>query len=273
MNPGEEMTFTYEIYNTNGEEVTLQVVETLPENTTYLSGAETVEGSTLRWTVTVPGDTRVKVSYKLQVNEKTPYGTKIQSTASTVGGVQVKCPAVQVQRSLTAAEQEKLIQAAQELRTQGNTLTGLKLVNQLYQTATGKTVFATTNVTEIAEDIFAKHQMSTEEIPQQLYRFNADSAYGKMVAPTLYGGYRVWSQMWQHQRTSLPRQQDLQVGDVLVGRTSTTWELYLYLGQELGFVNMTTATLEADTLTVPLRLERLLGYGHYFAILRPAMTM
>lgn len=277
VNPGDEMTFTYEIYNTNDSAVTLDVIENLPANTTYVSGGERVNGNTVSWKMTVPADTRVTVSYKLRVNADVPYGSSIQSTDSTVGGVTVKCPAVQVKRTLTAQEQAKLIQAVKDMRTNGNTLTGLALVNKLYETATGTAkVFASTDVATVCEGtngIFAKKQMSTESTKRQIFKVNTGSVYNNMVAPTLYGGYRLWTPMWQHDRVRLPQEHDLQVGDVLFGRTLSSRPVYMYLGEELGFVNMTKATLDADTTTVDLRLERLLGYGYYFAILRPSMTM
>lgn len=277
VNPGEEMTFTYQLYNTNDTAVTLDVVENLPENTTYISGAETVSGSTLSWKVTVPANARVAVSYKLKVNDDVAYGTTIRSTDSTVGGVTVKCPGVQVRRTLTAAEQAKLIQAVKDTRTNGNTLTGLELVNKLYETATGKAnIFVSTDivaVTEGADGIFAKKQMSTESNPRQIYQMNTGSVYNNLVAPTLYGGYRMWTPLWQHDRIRLPQEHDLQVGDVHIGRTLSSRNIYLYAGPELGFVNMNKTTLDADTVSVALRLERLHGYGYYFAILRPSMGL
>lgn len=278
VNPGDEMTFTYEIYNTNDAAVTLDVVETLPANTTYVSGAETVDGTTLSWKVTVPADSRVTVSYKLKVNEDAAYGTAIQSTDSTVGGITVKCPAVQVKRTLNAQEQARLVQAVKDMRADGtNTLTGLALVNKLYETATGTAnIFASTDievVTEGDDGIFAKKQMSTETTPRQIFQMNTGSLYNGLVAPTLYGGYRMWTPMWQHDRARLPQEHDLQVGDVLIGRTLSSRVMYMYLGQELGFVNMNKTTLDTDTITVDQRLERLHGYGYYFAILRPSITL
>ena len=277
VNPGQEMTFTYEIYNSNNTAVTLEILEQLPDYTTYVSGAETVSGRNLSWQVTIPADSRVQVSYKLKVNENTPYGTAIQSTASTVGGVTVKCPAVQVRRTLTAEEQEKLIQAVVDMRASNNTLTGLALANKLYELATGEAdIFASTDIETVMEGtdgVFAKKQMSTETNPRQIFMMNTGSKYQDLVAPTLYGGYRMWTPRWQHDRTRLPKVHDLQVGDVLVGRILSSRVIYMYLGEELGFVNLSTATLDPGAVTPEKQLERLLGYGYYFAILRPSFAM
>lgn len=273
VNPGDEMTFTYEVYNTRDSAVTLEILERLPANTTYLSGAETVDGDQLRWQVTVPAEGRVQVSYKLKVNEGTAYGTVIQSTDSTVGGITVKCAPVQVRRTFTAAEQVAMIEKVKQLRAEGNTLTGLALANEIYKAATGEILFASTDieaVTEGADGIFAKKQMSAS---RQIFEMNSGSHYENLVAPTLYGGYRLWTPLWQHDRARLPREHDLQAGDLLIGRTLSSRVMYLYLGQEFGIVRLTTATLDADTIAPAARLERVHGYGYYFAILRPSFAL
>ena len=270
VNPGEEMTFTFEIYNTRSTSVTLEIRDTLPAGTTLVSGQ-------LQHTVTVPAEERVKISYTVKVNADVPYGTVIQSTDSTVGGVTVKCAPVQVKRSFTAAEQAAMIEKVKQLRSDGsNTLTGLALANEIYKAATGETLFASTDIEAVAEGadgIFAKWKMSTETTKRQLYKVNTGSRYQKLVAPTLYGGYRMFTPQWQHDRTRLPQEHDLQVGDLLIGRTLSSRVIMMYLGQELGFVNLNKATLDADTVAVALRLERLHGYGYYFAILRPSFAL
>jgi hypothetical protein len=218
----------------------------------------------------------VQVAYTLKVNADAPYGSTIGSAESTVGGVIVKCPAVQVQKNLTVQQQTKLIEAVQELRASENTLAGLELVNKLYEMATGtKNVFVTTDASEIMEGangIFTPKQMSLETVPQQIYQLGRSDLYGKMVAPTLYGGYRMWTALWKQDRVRLPMEHDLQIGDLLIYKGQPEWGMYLYLGEDLGFANMSRATLDADTLSVDIRLEQLLGCDYYFAILRPSMT-
>ena len=276
VNPGETMTFTYEIYNTNSTAVTLDITETLPQELHYLSGTATVSGNHLSWQVTVPADTRVQVSYTAQVNGATPYGTTIQSLDSTVGGVTVKCAPVQVKRTFTATEQAAIIEKVQQLRAGGNSLTQLALANEIYLAATGETLFDSTDITTVCEGddgIFLKWKMSTETTKRQLFQVNTGSKYQKLVAPTLYGGYRMYTPMWQQDRTRLPQPDDLQIGDLLVGRTLSSKVTWLYLGQEMGFVNLSKATLDADTITAAQRLERLHGYGYYFAILRPSFAL
>ena len=68
----------------------------------------------------------------------------------------------------------------------------------------------------------------------------------------------------------MAKEQDLQIGDVLLGKNKTD-EVWLYLGQELGLVSLTDPNV--DPISTDLRLERLLAYEHYFAILRPMQAL
>ena len=93
--PGETMTFTFRIQNRSNREKTLTVTDTVPAKTTYLSGAQTVRGTELSWTVTVPAGGSAEVSYSVQVDPNAPVGTYIYSS-SEISGVAVNCPVVQI---------------------------------------------------------------------------------------------------------------------------------------------------------------------------------
>ena len=129
---GEAITFTYAMHNIGDEAVTLEVRETVPAELQWVSGGDR-DGNTLSWTVTVPAHGRASVSYTAKVKNSVPYGTEIQSTDSTVGGVTVKCEPITVGKKLTQAQQTALIQAYENAKTNGTSLTGLALVNDLYE--------------------------------------------------------------------------------------------------------------------------------------------
>lgn len=273
VNPGDQMTFTYKLYNANKTDVTLDIAETLPQNTTYVSGAQTVNGNQLGWTVTVPAGQRVSVSYTLKVNEDTAWGTQIQSTDSTVGGITVKCDPVQVRRTLTSQEQAALVETVKQLRAEGNTLTNLALVNQIYEQALGvQNVFESTDIATVTRGTTGCFKNYKTYSGKQIYQCNPDSIYTDLIAPTLYGGYRLHTPNFTYDRIRLAKVHDLQVGDVLISKTLSSESAMMYLGEELGFVKM-DAELTADTAAIEKRLERLLGYGYYFAIMRPSMGL
>ena len=267
---GETVTFTYALHNLNDKAVTLRIAETLPTQLEYVSGG-TVNGNQLNWTVTVPAYGRASVSYTAKVKTNVAYGTKIQSTESFVGGVRVKCEPITVGKKLTAAEQTALIAAFNTAKEKGTDLTGLALVNELYKQATGvENVFATTDFAEVTrgEDGCFKFYMTYSN--KTIYQLNPAGSYAKLLAPSLYGGYRLWASEFANDRTRLARVQDLQIGDVLLGKTSSAEVVMLYLGEDIGFINM--GTLAADTVSTANRLERLLAYGNYYAIMRPIQS-
>ena len=264
---GETITFTYAIHNLNDKAVTLTVKETLPAQLEHISGGNR-SGNTLKWTITVPAHGRAAVSYTAKVKADVAYGTKIQSTESFVGGVRVKCEPITVGKKLTSAEQTALINAFNKAKAESTSLTGLALVNELYKQATGiEKVFASTDfatVTRGEEGCFKFYMTYSNKT---IYQLNPAGDYAKLLAPSLYGGYRLWASEFANDRTRLARVQDLQIGDVLLSKTSSSEGVMLYLGEDIGFVNM--STLAADTIPTAARLERLLAYGNYYAIMRP----
>ena len=189
----------------------------------------------------------------------------------------VKCEPITVGKTLNETQQAALIQAYENLAANGTSLTGLDLVNELYKQATGvENIFASTThktVTEGTDGCFVYYTKDTSS--SSVYKLNPDGAYAKLLVPSLYGGYRLWASEFENDRTRLAKEQDLQIGDVLLGRVSSTASvtrpIYLYLGKEIGFINMSSLT--ADTVSVANRLERLLAYSYYYAIMRPMQAL
>lgn len=95
VSPGETMTFTFRITNRSNLDKTLTVTDTVPNNTIYISGAQTVNGNQLSWTVTVPAGETVECSYSVQVDPAAPLGNYI-SSRSEVSGIPVNCPVVRI---------------------------------------------------------------------------------------------------------------------------------------------------------------------------------
>ena len=264
---GEEITFTYAMHNLGDKAVTLTIKETIPSELEHISGG-TRSGDTLTWMVTVPAHGRASVSYIAKVKTTVAYGTTIQSTESYVGGVRVKCEPITVNKKLTKTQQDALIAAAQKLLTDGSSLSGLALVNDLYKQATGiESIFGTNDfltVTEGSQGCFTYHMTYSSK---NIYKLNPDGDYANMLAPSLYGGYRLWASEFANDRTRLAKVQDLQIGDILLGRTSSSQAVFMWLGEDIGFISMSTKAL--DTVAPADRLERLLAYGYYYAIMRP----
>lgn len=264
INPGETITYTFAVYNANDEEVTLDVTDTIPTNTTYLSGDASVDGNNLSWKITVPAGEKVTVSYQVKVNADVTNGTYIGSESGTVGGVPVNCPKVLVARTLTAAEQAKLIATAKEMK--GTELTDIALANALYKEVTGvENLLPGSAYADIIDGIF---MTATEQ--SGYLKLNPEGTYAEMVIPSMYGGRKFYTPQWEYKRVRLPRMNQLIPGDILVSRTSSAERLHLFNGEK--FLDLCGGLAE-DTNHPNKRLEWLLAYGRDFAILRPSLAI
>jgi hypothetical protein len=72
-------------------------------------------------------------------------------------------------------------------------------------------------------------------------------------------------------RSFLLRLQNLVVGDVILGRTSKAYIVFMYLG-DAGFVNLSEGIV-TDTADPSSRVERLLANMYYYAIVRPSYAL
>lgn len=268
---GEEITFTYALHNTNDKQVTLYIREVLPQQLEYISGG-TRNGNMLTWTATVPAGGRVSVGYTAKVKAGTAYGTLIQSAESTVGGVSVKCEPIRVGKKLTAAQQTALIDAYKKIKANGTSLGSIALLNELYRQATGvENIFTATSFAAATRGTTGFFKEYATVDGKSVYQRNPDSEYAKLAIPGVYGGYRVWAEEFAGDRTRLPKTQDLQIGDVIFGKTLSAEALYLYLGEEIGLVIL--PGMSAPTVSTATRLERFLAYGYYFVAMRPMQAL
>ena len=273
VNPGDTMSFTFSITNKNGKDVTLAVKDKVPENTTYVSGAETAEGGALGWTVTVPAGKTEEVSYTVRVNENAVPGQYIAGTEGSVGGVPVNCPKVYVGRTLSKEEREALLTAARNLSD--TPLRGMELANALYREVPGMGDLLTDDINAVLNEVFTPSGM--------YYYLSGEDGYGNMVAPGLFGGRYVPQRdltmadadslaRQENNRTRLPYADQLMVGDILIAVENAETEakkLYLYTGEKmLDLLSGGTLTY-ADSAAC---LEKVIAYNR-FAILRPSLML
>ena len=251
---GDTLTFTFRIQNRSNITKPLTITDTVPDNTTYVSGAQTVNGSTLSWTVTVPAGESVEVSYTVKVDTATPTGTYIQS-ASSVSGIDVNCSRVMVANTLNATQQQAVKNALEELKGSAQ---GIDLVNAIYQKAYGKAVFTQQDIHTIWDDL-------ASSFGNEGVFFTANKPLATMVAPRLYGGRSV-SEMNTvpaaiQYRTRLVTNSVLVIGDVVLADD----RLYMFTGE--GLRDLT------DPQITELKNPESLLSAKKFAVLRPSMTI
>ena len=275
VNAGDEITYTFSIKNTNSHDVTLAISDIVPENTEYVSGADTVDGDNLSWSVTVPAGESVSVSYTVRVKTDAAFGDEITSDSAKIGGVLFKSYTTYVRRTLTEAEQESILAAVAALRAEGTTLKGLALVNEIYKRALGvEGIFADTallTVTEGAEGIFTTEGVNKLSNGNQPFTLSSSGKYLDMLIPSLFGGRLLSTGHRDNRRTAMAVESNLVIGDVVLGRTLSSTSVFMYVGGD-NFLNLGNG-IATDTLTVKERLERIPGYGNYYAIVRPSFAL
>ena len=267
VNPGEEMNFTFSVTNKNDHPVTIEVRDTVPANTAYISGAEQVDGNSLSWQLTVPANETALASYKVQVNIDAACGEIIAGDQGTVGGVKTTCPNVYIQKTLTKEEQEKILSATEEITGKQ----GIALADAIYRQAVGK-------ATGLPADFTALHDSYFQEFFDQ-HRLSGEGGMLDLIPTGMFGGRKVAHRTiasdymrLEHCRTRLPRTGDLIAGDIIlaIGGPNTpgnsTQSLYLFTGERM--LNLNTGK------TQPARplLNMLLGYDR-FVVIRPSIGM
>ena len=280
VNPGEEMTFTFRIFNTNADAVTLNVSDVVPANTTYVLGAETIDGRAMSWTVTVAAGETVEVSYTVRVNDDAILGDAVYSDDAKVGGVSHKCPKVYIENTLVADEQAALLAAIEYYRSNNTEkLVGIDLLKAIYSYAGISCPINVTSTSELATALFTQITAGNGKTTYQLIE---DGDYYGMIAPTLYGGERLYTANKYSatnkacsDRTRLPVEHDLVIGDILYASYADNGQkhvLYMYAGEDIGFVSLGSASLASVSSSVNDTLVSVVGYYYYFAVLRPSMA-
>lgn len=278
-NPGETIRYSFYITNSNDKDVTLTITDTVPVLATFVKSAEeypcTVEGSNLKWQVTVPAGKTVTVSYDVQVKSDAEPGKTIASNEATVGGIVVPCHNLFVGRTLTKQEQTDLNTAVAAL-ADSRLLRGTELVNALYSKAL--------KVESILPDDFAGILENLFQTFGELYQINAASPYGDAVAPGLFGGRNVIQRNMSADnasqymrtdavRTRLPYAEQLMIGDVLLGELGAGEEnRRMYMVIEDGMLNLLTGEIVSADTAQTVVLDPVLGYKR-FAVIRPSLLL
>lgn len=255
VNPGDTITYTFKIKNSSNVDKALSITDTLSQYTSYLSGADTVNGSTLSWTVTVPAGETKDISYSVKVNADAPLGEYIVSN-STISGVAVNCQRFKIAKTLSADQQKAFVAKLSEL--EDSDLCGIPLINAVYEEILGKAIFSQQTTDALWADLTTS---MTED-----YILNPEGALYAMIAPSLYGGRSLCeldiSTLTVQERTRLLTASLLIPGDVVLADTA----LYLYTGDNLikvsGNKQLPYGTAQAQTMLASKR----------FVVLRPSMV-
>ena len=255
VNPGDLISYSFKIFNSNSYPVTLNVTDVIPEGTSLVVDGNPSSETSLSWNIELqPGEEEL-ISYAVKVDDDAEDGFVITcSPESAVGGVPVRSTNVYVGRTLTEAEQKALVEAVYAC-INGN-LKGSDLVDKIYETAFGIEDVFGASISDVRAALFLGDSQKT---------LADEGKFAEMVAPTLYGGKNVAnSTRFLGERTRMPWERNLIVGDILFFATSSRFYMYVGNGE---FIDMETFKVR-DAFE---RLEETIGWQE-FAILRPSLT-
>ena len=295
VNPGDTITYTFCLFNTTDKVKQVTIRDEISQFAAFQSATDggTCADKIVSWNISVPADTRMSVSYTVKVNDGVAANSKIDGAKGTVGGVLHKCYDTIVANTLTADQQQKLVEAVGTVsKMDVSGLNPVQIANLIYKTAFGVDNIFGEAVTTYAElfngggkdnvGVFNDAGGFSDKAIVVLTDANPSNA-AKMVAPGLYGGHNVYSSETAGEtyyrylsladrplRSRYYWEKDLVVGDLYLLRGSTQESLYIYIG------NDTFVTLGGKfaTRTVTERF----GYSpstdwKYHAVLRPSFVL
>ncbi len=298
VNAGDEITFTFYIFNTNPETKHFQIKDTVSGNATFVSATDggVLENGSVTWEIDVPADTRIGVSYTVKVNEGLNRFARIDGTKATINGVSHKCYHTYVANTLTQEQQQKVVDAVKTVKGMNvSGLSSVQIADLIYETAFGtKNIFGE-NVKTYAQ-LFNGNGKNNVGIfndttywsdPKVLSLMDSNTSNGAlMVAPGLYGGLNVYSSSEsiellyrfttfnnQALRSRYYREEDLVVGDLYLLRGNTQESLYIYIGNDT-FVSLGQGHTLFSEISATKRLQSTPdNQWKYHAVLRPSFVL
>ena len=260
INPGDTITYTFNIFNTTAKTVSLNVTDSVPDGCTLLVNGKPDWNKILAWTVELKPYEEKQLSYTVKVSEDFPIGEAvICSDASMVEGIPVKATPVFVGRTLTTEEQARLCEIVNKYV--GSSLSAVALANAIYQELLDVENLLGADLATLSAELFLTDG--------DYKKIATEGKYAKMIAPSLYGGKKVMnSDRFLGERTRMPFENNLIVGDILFlqGRTSSTYSFCIYMGDGV-MLNLGSGL---STIGLSNRLEATIGWQH-FCVLRPSL--
>ena len=277
VNPGDEITYTFSVYNTNEEAKTLEISDKVPENTTFISGDLANDNGNLSYNLTVGANETKRVSYTVKVNENVPFGTRILSNDATIGGVVHPTHEVLVAKTLTDEQQSAITTAYNNNKA---SLSGSALANAIYKDVLGVDKVLKHDTVDDILSVLTRKAENGEVINgttvslsgayvDDNYLFLDDTYYSQMLVPKMFGGRYVYiPEIFADALTRLPRQVHFIPGDIIVSKTKYESSTILQLYTKEGLINLTKKTINK---TPDESIQAILA-NKCFAVLRPSMA-
>ncbi len=274
VNPGDEITYTFRVFNSNDVEKTLEIKDTVPENTTYVSGGLTNNNGELSSSITVPAYETKEISYTVKVNENAQDGIWITSNDATIGGVIHKTYEIPVRETLTSAQQTAVSEAIQNNSSlASSTDKGIAYANKIYKDVLNiDAVLAHDDVADIKNLLFPaidEYTVITGVTASDYigaYHLDSNSHYAQMLVPRMFGGRRVVTELHADKIIQKLEHNQFVTGDIILTESSSATTLYMYDNQKILNLSSGSYLSSADSF-----FDKIFA-NNCFAVLRPSMS-
>ena len=297
VNPGDTITYTFYVFNTHDTAKQVTIKDVLSQHVTFVSATSggSCSGSNISWTLNVPANTRVSVSYTVKVKTGVAAFTAIDGSKATINGVTHKCLDTIVANTLTEAQQQQLVAAVNTVKAMDTSkLNNVQVANLIYKTAFGVDNIFGENVTNWKELLNGNGKDNvgifndTKNYSNKAYISPMDvntSKAAMMLAPGMYGGNYIYTSSKTGEaflrytnvndkslRSRYFWEKDLVIGDIFLSRGTSQETLFIYIGNDT-FVALGDSTRFA-TASVSAKFQYAAStVWHYEAILRPSMVL
>ena len=299
---GDEITYTFYIFNTNSQVETVTITDVISNFASFVSATDngTCEGKNVSWSIKVPADTRIQVSYTIKLNDGLNTYNIIDGSKATINGVSHKCIDTAVANTLDAAQQQKIVDAVNAVKKMDvSGLTSVEIANLIYKTAFGVDNIFGENVTTYADllngngknNVGVFNDTTYWSDPTIVALMSANTSNGaKMVAPGMYGGHYVYTSSKDGEsflryfnvgdkvlRSRYYWEKDLVIGDIYllkgISDSSTQESLYIYIGNDT-FISLGEGHALFAEVSVSQRFAYSpASYWKYHAVLRPSIVL
>lgn len=278
VNKNGEITYTFRLQNVDNYAKTVTITDIVPANSTLVvADGATIDGNNLSWSVTVGANETKEIYYTVKATGE--IGSYIEGNDATIGGVRHTCPKTLIGNTLTAEQQQAILEAVEYYKANPSGLNGIQTINAIYTKAGLEAPFVTEDGTTQTYDS-VRNSLFVSASTSGTYKLSTSSDWYNMVVPTMYGGAKLYvakgytsTSKVQSDLCRLPREQSLVIGDVLLVKFSSDSALYMYVGGDHCIaIGTSSGSLSIDSSRYTHnRLQRLLSVGTYYAILRPSM--
>ena len=252
---GDTVTFTISVTNEGSAEITAVIIETVPANTTFISGCDNKVNDQLTWTEDIAAGETKSVSYTVKITGRDiAPGTYIAGDSASVNGKRTTGENLYISNTFNEVDAKYLEKAVRILTT--STYEARDFAKFAYYVAFSSSS-AATNAMPTGTPLNALSAILTN-----------DSTYAAAIAPGLYGGVDAKEISGAKGTMNTPvTAGSLCSGDIIYVKYKDGGKMYFV--SEGTLYDITSTAVQANMATVLASLPTASKY----AVVRPSMVM